>query len=193
MNQVTGALIKSLAVRLATTTDHLHTNSGSQSLKAYYSVLQLLDESSGGNIPIKLAYEKFQNILGLEKLIVKKVLTKLSLINLLELLPGTDNPENIKLAKVDNIASRLKMLSDELGSDYFSENTSQKRSSSYIKWEHELGKTIYHVAVRHELIDMHSKPIMPSLGFKRAFNFNQKEILSDFNISKSLSENLMLS
>ena len=74
---------------------------------------------------------------------------------------------------------------DVADSDYFSENTSQKRSSSYIKWEHELGKTIYHVAVRHELIDMHSKPIMPSLGFKRAFNSNQKEILSDFNISKT--------
>ena len=70
--------------------------------------------------------------------------------------------------------------------DYFSENTSQKRSSSYIKWEHELGKTIYHVAVRHELIDMHSKPIMPSLGLKEHSILIKKrsfQILIFLNIS----------
>ena len=126
MNQVTGTLIKSLATRLAKTTDDLHSSTDSQTLKSYYSVLQLLDDASGGNIPVKLAYEKFQNILGLEKLVVKKILTKLSLINLVDLLPGVENPETIKLIKVENIASRLKMLSDELGNNYFSERLSMK-------------------------------------------------------------------
>ena len=70
-------------------------------------------------------------------------------------------------------------------SDYYLRVSSQIRSSAYLRWEQKIKKTIYHLAIRHELIDLNPNPVMPSLGVKRAFLIHNKEVNSDFNISKT--------
>ncbi len=73
---------------------------------------------------------------------------------------------------------------DMADSDYFNDLAVQKRSSGYLKWEHEIGRIIYHLAIREELIDFNTKPITPSFGLKRTF-FKNKPWHSDINISKT--------
>ncbi len=74
---------------------------------------------------------------------------------------------------------------DVANSDYFLDLTSQSRSSAYFKWEQTIGKISYHFAIRNELVDYNTKPLMPSLGIKRSFLVNKKVLYSDFNISKT--------
>jgi len=73
---------------------------------------------------------------------------------------------------------------DMTESDYFNDLAVQKRASGYLKWEHEIGRTVYHLAVREELIDFKTKPITPSLGLKRTF-FKNEIWHSDINFSKT--------